>query len=161
MGHLHTKRGLFTQNGAPVGAPFGWKMGLEPTTPGTTIQCSNRLSYIHHVIRFDPYRCAKIIQISSTAKKIAQKHAINSPARLSPYLRPIFAQPLSSRLVPRLTSPPASPRTAHSSPRFSAPSLPAPTGAARCVAIYNIGITPKMPLFRPESAQKHIFFEKS
>ena len=28
---------------------FGWKMGFEPTTPGTTIQCSNRLSYIHHV----------------------------------------------------------------------------------------------------------------
>ena len=28
----------------------GWKMGFEPTTPGTTIQCSNRLSYIHHVI---------------------------------------------------------------------------------------------------------------
>ncbi len=27
----------------------GWKMGLEPTTPGTTIQCSNQLSYIHHV----------------------------------------------------------------------------------------------------------------
>ena len=25
-------------------------MGLEPTTPGTTIRCSNRLSYIH---RFD------------------------------------------------------------------------------------------------------------
>ncbi len=24
-------------------------MGLEPTTLGTTIQCSNRLSYIHHV----------------------------------------------------------------------------------------------------------------
>lgn len=44
-----------------VFAVRGWKMGLEPTTPGTTIQCSNRLSYIHHVIRFDPYRCAKII----------------------------------------------------------------------------------------------------
>ena len=28
---------------------LGWKMGLEPTTPGTTIQCSNRLSYIHHL----------------------------------------------------------------------------------------------------------------
>ena len=24
-------------------------MGLEPTTPGTTIRCSNQLSYTHHV----------------------------------------------------------------------------------------------------------------
>lgn len=28
---------------------LGWKMGFEPTTPGTTIQCSNLLSYIHHI----------------------------------------------------------------------------------------------------------------
>ncbi len=28
---------------------YGWKMGLEPTTPGTTNQCSNQLSYIHHL----------------------------------------------------------------------------------------------------------------
>ena len=26
----------------------GWLMGFEPTTPGTTIQCSNQLSYSHH-----------------------------------------------------------------------------------------------------------------
>lgn len=28
---------------------FGWKMGLEPTTNGTTIHYSNQLSYIHHL----------------------------------------------------------------------------------------------------------------
>ena len=27
---------------------MGWMMGFEPTTPGTTIQCSNQLSYTHH-----------------------------------------------------------------------------------------------------------------
>lgn len=27
-------------------------MGLEPTTPGTTIRCSNQLSYIHHIYSF-------------------------------------------------------------------------------------------------------------
>ena len=60
----------------------GWKMGLEPTTPGTTIQCSNRLSYIHHAIRFLSYRCAKIIQILLFAKKTARK------LHLRPSLRP-------------------------------------------------------------------------
>ena len=38
---------------------FGWKMGFEPTTLGTTILYSNRLSYIHHLICF-PNRCANI-----------------------------------------------------------------------------------------------------
>ena len=31
---------------------FGWKMGFEPTTLGTTILYSNQLSYIHHLICF-------------------------------------------------------------------------------------------------------------
>ena len=38
---------------------FGWKMGFEPTTLGTTILYSNQLSYIHHL---DPsqQRCFRI-----------------------------------------------------------------------------------------------------
>ena len=28
---------------------LGWEMGLEPTTPGTTIRCSYQLSYTHHL----------------------------------------------------------------------------------------------------------------
>ena len=27
----------------------GWVKGLEPSTPGTTIRCSNQLSYTHHI----------------------------------------------------------------------------------------------------------------
>ena len=38
----------------------GWKMGFEPTTLGTTILYSNRLSYIHHLICF-PNRCANVL----------------------------------------------------------------------------------------------------
>ena len=29
---------------------MGWVMGFEPTTPGTTIRCSNQLSYTHHIV---------------------------------------------------------------------------------------------------------------
>ena len=29
----------------------GWVKGLEPSTPGTTIRCSNQLSYTHHILR--------------------------------------------------------------------------------------------------------------
>ncbi len=28
----------------------GWKTGFEPATSGTTIQRSNQLNYIHHVV---------------------------------------------------------------------------------------------------------------
>ena len=33
----------------PQNKKMGWVMGLEPTTPGTTIRCSNQLSYTHHI----------------------------------------------------------------------------------------------------------------
>ena len=35
--------------GQPI--EMGWEMGLEPTTPGTTIRYSNQLSYTHHIIK--------------------------------------------------------------------------------------------------------------
>ena len=42
---------------------MGWKMGLEPTTFGTTILRSNQLRYVHHVMRFLLNAGAKIIPI--------------------------------------------------------------------------------------------------
>src|SRR5690625_1640156 len=40
-------RRLTSVEATPSGL-LGWMMGLEPTTPGTTIRCSNQLSYTHH-----------------------------------------------------------------------------------------------------------------
>ena len=33
----------------PIPFYLGWVKGLEPSTPGTTIRCSNQLSYTHHI----------------------------------------------------------------------------------------------------------------
>ena len=33
----------------PCRLNVGWVKGLEPSTPGTTIRCSNQLSYTHHI----------------------------------------------------------------------------------------------------------------
>ena len=33
----------------PSASSVGWVKGLEPSTPGTTIRCSNQLSYTHHM----------------------------------------------------------------------------------------------------------------
>lgn len=53
----------------------GWKMGLEPTTFGTTIRRSNRLSYIHRVTVVRSYRDANVIYFFGPCKKIARKIA--------------------------------------------------------------------------------------
>ena len=41
---MYNKKALLLQGFQTL----GWKMGFEPTTFGTTIRHSNRLSYIHH-----------------------------------------------------------------------------------------------------------------
>ena len=54
--HLATplsRKGKMARAGAeaPALPPcVGWVKGLEPSTPGTTIRCSNQLSYTHHII---------------------------------------------------------------------------------------------------------------
>ena len=50
-------------------------MGLEPTTFGTTIRRSNRLSYIHRVTVVRSYRDANVIYFFGPCKKIARKIA--------------------------------------------------------------------------------------
>ena len=35
---------------------MGWVKGLEPSTPGTTIRCSNQLSYTHHMILLNAWK---------------------------------------------------------------------------------------------------------
>ena len=49
---LHPNMGGEARAGADAPAlshGMGWVMGLEPTTPGTTIRCSNQLSYTHQI----------------------------------------------------------------------------------------------------------------
>ena len=64
---------------------FGWKMGFEPTTFGTTIRHSNRLSYIHHLY---PLRIsgAKVIHFFAMSKffglKVRKNHRLPLAAPL-------------------------------------------------------------------------------
>ena len=39
--------GILSPNPPPS---LGWVKGLEPSTPGTTIRCSNQLSYTHQIL---------------------------------------------------------------------------------------------------------------
>ena len=58
---------------------YGWKMGLEPTTFGTTIRRSNRLSYIHRVTVERSYRDANVIYFFCPCKKKGEKSSGKSP----------------------------------------------------------------------------------
>ena len=41
----------------PIPCEFlGWVKGLEPSTPGTTIRCSNQLSYTHQIHGIQPWK---------------------------------------------------------------------------------------------------------
>ena len=55
---------------------MGWKMGLEPTTFGTTIRRSNQLSYVHHVA-FSLKRGCKdntnFVPVQDLSQKIREK----------------------------------------------------------------------------------------
>ena len=51
--HLATPPGRKGQGRSRSSGPYalymGWVKGFEPSTPGTTIRCSNQLSYTHHI----------------------------------------------------------------------------------------------------------------
>ena len=122
----------------------GWKMGLEPTTPGTTIQCSNRLSYIHHLIRVPPYRCAKIIQILRFAKKCAKK--MRSAAT-----RDCVHKNPPPEIDTRIRSP-ANPRSAKRPSFF---------GGSSCGIYIIYRCSGRKGRFRPRNRPKTHFFEKN
>ena len=43
----------------PIPCFLGWVKGLEPSTPGTTIRCSNQLSYTHQIHGVQPEEMAR------------------------------------------------------------------------------------------------------
>ena len=56
----------------------GWVMGLEPTTPGTTIRCSNQLSYTHHIY----IRTGSLLCFPKTPDKNGTPEGIRTPGLL-------------------------------------------------------------------------------
>ena len=48
--------GILSPNPPPS---LGWVKGLEPSTPGTTIRCSNQLSYTHQIHGVQPEEMAR------------------------------------------------------------------------------------------------------
>ena len=43
------REGGRSRSSGPAALIMGWVKGFEPSTPGTTIRCSNQLSYTHHI----------------------------------------------------------------------------------------------------------------
>ena len=52
----------------PIPDFVGWVKGLEPSTPGTTIRCSNQLSYTHHI------SCTR--ELATYSKKVARQKGL-------------------------------------------------------------------------------------
>ena len=56
---------------------MGWMMGFEPTTLGTTIRCSNLLSYIHHKTYL--YKLGSINRLQRSSQAQENQNIIFSP----------------------------------------------------------------------------------
>ncbi len=61
---------------------LGWVRGLEPPTPGTTIQCSNQLSYTHHFTSSRIISCQKTF--GNTQNAISQFSRFSSIHHATP-----------------------------------------------------------------------------
>ena len=60
-----------SRSSGPSALHVGWVKGFEPSTPGTTIRCSNQLSYTHHIWL---ERCIResVCAVSAAFKKVAR-----------------------------------------------------------------------------------------
>lgn len=91
----------FTLFAASFSRPWGWKMGLEPTTFGTTIRRSNQLSYIHRVDTHSSYRDANVICFFGPCKIFGLK-IFGKTHRVTKWQSPLLvchAKPAKKRLA--------------------------------------------------------------
>src|SRR5688572_32596993 len=67
---------------------MGWLVGIEPTTPGFTNQCSNQLSYSHHTLqcgmRSAKCRMERKYLDSGHSAFCTQRYGLVRPAGLEP-----------------------------------------------------------------------------
>ena len=91
----------FTLFAASFSKLRGWKMGLEPTTFGTTIRRSNQLSYIHRVDTYSSYRDANVICFFGPCKIFGLK-IFGKTHRVTKWQSPLLvchAKPAKKRLA--------------------------------------------------------------